>query len=625
MTPHPQKSPVAILTLGALGVVYGDIGTSPLYTMKEVFSAEHGLALSEANLFGVVSLIVWGLIIIVSLKYVVLVLRANNRGEGGIMALTALALSAVSRKSQWYHPVLLIGMIGAAMFYGDGVITPAISVLSAIEGLEIATPALKPYVVPLTVAVLVALYMLQRRGTAGIGKWFGPIVLIWFIALGLMGIVNIVANPSILAALNPLHAVSFLAQNGWLAFVALGAVVLAFTGAEALYADMGHFGRKPIRFAWFVVVFPGLALNYLGQGGLLLSNPGAISNPFYQQLGPWSIYPLVVLATMATVIASQATISGTFSMTQQAIALGFLPRMRVLYTSEREIGQIYIPAVNWMQCIVVILAVVGFGSSTNLAAAYGIAVTVTMLMTTILTFFVIRYKWRYNLLLCWAATGFFLIIDFAFFSATALKLLHGGWFPLALGATMVFIMLTWNTGRELVFENLKKHAIPLGSFLQSLFLSPPHRVPGTAIFFRAEGDGVPHAMLHNLLHNKVLHDRTVFLTVFNADIPQIAQSERVAVEPLGHECYQINVYFGFKDDRNIPQALQLCKQKGLAFEPMETSYFIARQTVIPSIGSGMALWRESLYAAMSRNARDAADFFRLPTNRVIELGAQIEI
>ncbi len=625
MTSPSPKSHVATLTLAAIGIVYGDIGTSPLYAMKEVFSKEHGLTLNETNLFGVVSLIVWGLTIIVSLKYVTLILRANNRGEGGIMALTALALSSVTQKSRWYYPVLLLGMIGAAMFYGDGVITPAISVLSAIEGLEVATPAFKPYVVPLTVAVLVALYMLQYRGTAGIGKWFGPIVLVWFTTLGAMGLVNIVANPAILAALNPLYAVGFLAKNGWLAFVALGAVVLAFTGAEALYADMGHFGRKPIRLAWFLVVFPGLALNYLGQGGLLLSNPDAVSNPFYQQLGPWSVYPLVVLSTLATVIASQATISGTFSMTQQAISLGFLPRMHVLYTSEREIGQIYIPAVNWMQCIVVILAVIGFGSSTNLAAAYGIAVTVTMLMTTILTFFVIRYKWRYNLLLCWAATGFFLAIDFAFFSATTLKILHGGWFPLALGATMVFIMLTWKTGRELVFENLKRHAIPLNNFLQSLFLNPPHRVPGTAVFFRAEGDGVPHAMLHNLLHNKILHERTVFLTVSNADIPTIPPTERVTVEPLGHQCYQVNVYYGFKDERDIPQALEMCKHKGLEFDPMETSFFVARQNIIPSIGAGMALWRESLYAAMSRNARDAADYFRVPPNRVIELGAQIEI
>ncbi|RJG07940.1 potassium transporter Kup [Noviherbaspirillum cavernae] len=620
-----SKNKLAAFTLAAIGVVYGDIGTSPLYTMKEIFSKSHGLALTTANVLGAVSLIFWGLTIIVSLKYVTLVLRANNRGEGGIMALLALALSAVTDKSRWYYPVMLMGLIGAAMFFGDGVITPAISVLSAVEGLEVATPAFKPYVVPLTVTVLVALYLVQKAGTAGIGKWFGPIMLIWFVALAGMGIVNIVENPAILAALNPLNALHFLLQNGWLAFVALGAVVLAFTGAEALYADMGHFGKKPIRAAWFFVVFPGLSLNYLGQGALLLSNPEAASNPFYQQLGPWSIYPLVILATMATVIASQATISGTFSMTHQAISLGFLPRMKVIYTSKHEIGQIYIPLANWLQCFVVILAVIGFGSSSNLAAAYGIAVTVTMLITTILTFFVIRYRWGYPLMLCWAATGFFFVIDIALFSSTTLKIIHGGWFPLVLGAAIVLLMMTWRTGRELVFENLKKHSIGLGDFLQSLFMGPPVRVGGTAVFFRAEGDGVPHAMLHNLLHNKVLHERTIFLTVFNADIPTIPPAERVKVEPLGHECYQVNVYYGFTDERDIPLALDQCKSAGLDFDMMETSFFIARQTVISSVGGGMALWREQLFAALSRNARDAADYYRVPRNRVIELGTQVEI
>ncbi len=541
------------------------------------------------------------------------------------MALMALAMSSVTQKSRWYYPLMLIGLTGAALFYGDGVITPAISVLSAIEGLEVATPAFQPYIIPLTVAVLVALYMLQHNGTGGIGKWFGPIVFVWFATLAAMGILNIIDNPAILIALNPFHALRFLFQNGWLAFIALGSIFLAFTGAEALYADMGHFGKRPVRLAWFMVVFPALALNYLGQGGLLLSNPAAVSNPFYHQLGAWSIYPLVVMSTIATVVASQATISATFSVTQQAISLGFLPRMRVLHTSDREIGQIYIPLVNWLQLVVVILAVVGFGSSSNLAAAYGIAVVTTMLTTTVLTFFVIRYRWKYNLLLCWTATGFFLVIDIAFFSANALKVVHGGWFPLVLGAVAIAVMLTWRKGRELVFENLKVHSIPLNDFLRSLFGTPPHRVAGTAVFFRAEGDGVPHAMLHNLLHNKVLHERTVFLTVFNADIPTVPEAERVKVEPLDHQCYQVNVYYGFKDERDIPLALEKCKKYGLAFEMMETSFFIARQTVISAVGGGMALWRESLFATMSRNARDAADYFKVPTNRVIELGTQVEI
>jgi KUP system potassium uptake protein len=620
-----NRNNLKTLTLAAIGIVYGDIGTSPLYTMKEVFSKEHGVALTQANLLGVVSLIVWGLTIVVSLKYVALILRADNRGEGGIMALTALALSSVTQKSRWYYPVMLAGLIGAALFFGDGVITPAISVLSAIEGLEVATPALQPYVVPLTVAVLIALYMVQHHGTGGIGKWFGPIVLFWFAALAGMGVINIAHNPAVLVALDPLYALHFLVDNSWLAFVALGAIVLAFTGAEALYADMGHFGKTPIRLAWFSVVFPGLALNYLGQGALLLAHPEAVSNPFYQQLGPWSVYPLVIVATMATVIASQATISGTFSITQQAISLGFLPRMRVLHTSEREIGQIYIPLVNWLQLSAVVLAVAGFGSSSKLASAYGIAVTATMLITTILTFFVIRYRWHYNLLLCWSVTGFFFVIDMAFFSANFLKIVHGGWFPILLGVIMTTVMLTWKDGRYLVYENLKKHLIPIEDFLPSLFISPPARVEGTAVFFRAEGDGVPHAMLHNLLHNKVLHERTVFLTVLNADIPTVPPSERIAVTPLGNDCYQVDVQYGFKDERDIPQALQACREYGLEFDMMSTSFFIARQNVIPTVGSGMAMWRESLYAMMSRNARDAADYYRVPSNRVIELGTQVEI
>ena len=620
-----KKSSLAALVVASVGVVYGDIGTSPLYTLKEVFSKEHGLPLNEANLLGVISLILWGLIIIVSLKYVTLVLRADNRGEGGIMALVALALKSVGAQSRWYVPLAFIGLVGAAFFFGDGVITPAISVLSAIEGLEVATPAFKPYVVPLTVLVLAALYAVQRKGTAGIGKWFGPIVLVWFTVLAVMGVLNIVANPRILVAINPWYALQFLAQNGWLAFLALGAVVLAFTGAEALYADMGHFGKKSIRVACFCIVFPGLSLNYLGQGALLLSHPDAVSNPFYQQLGAWSIYPLVALATMATVIASQATISGTFSIAQQAIALGYLPRMRIIYTSEREMGQIYIPFVNWLQLCAVILAVVGFGSSSNLASAYGIAVTATMLMTTILTFFVVRYGWKYNALLAWSATGFFLLIDVALFSANSLKILHGGWFPLVLGAVAVLIMLTWQKGRALVYDNLRQHLIPIEDFLQSLFIGEPTRVEGTAVFFRAEGDGVPHAMLHNLMHNKILHERTVFVTLHNVDIPRVPRSQRVSAKDLGHDCFQVDVYYGFMEDRDIPSALSQCETFGLAFDSMQTSYFISRQNVIPRTGGGMSLWRETLYATMSRNARDAADFYRVPANRVVELGTQVEI
>ncbi len=625
LTSEHKKSSLVGLTLAAVGIVYGDIGTSPLYTLKTVFDPAHGLAVTHNNLLGIVSLIFWGLTLIVSLKYVTLVLRADNRGEGGIMALMALVLSSVSKSSRWHVPLMVIGVFGATLFYGDSVITPAISVLSAIEGLEVATPAFSPYVVWLTIAVLVALYSVQSHGTAGIGRFFAPIMLIWFVALACMGVLNIIKSPAILAAVNPLHAVAFLLDNGRIAFLSLGAVVLALTGAEALYADMGHFGKKPIRMAWFLIAFPALALNYLGQGGLLLAHPEAISNPFYQQLGAWSVYPLVILSTMATVIASQATISGTFSMTKQAIALGFLPRMRVRHTSESEIGQIYIPAVNWLQLAVVLLAVVGFGSSEKLAAAYGIAVTATMLSTTILTFFVIRYRWKMNLLLCWAATGFFLFIDVNLFAASSLKLFHGGWFPLLLGAVLFIIMLTWKRGRQLVFQNLEKHAIPLNEFLSSLFIAPPLRVPGTAIFLRGETDGVPHALLHNLLHNKVLHERVIFLTVFMHEEPWVAPSERVRVVDLGHQCYQVNVHYGFKDEPDIPAALAQCAEQGLDFEMMETSFFIARQTIISTPGAGMMPWREHLFVTMSRNARTAADYYQIPSNRVIELGTQVEI
>jgi KUP system potassium uptake protein len=625
LTAQHKKSSLTALTLAAVGIVYGDIGTSPLYTLKTIFDPTHGLSLSTPNLLGIVSLIFWGLTLIVSLKYVTLVLRADNRGEGGIMALMALALNSVTRHSRWHFPLMLIGVVGATMFYGDSVITPAISVLGAIEGLEVATPGLEKYVVPLTIVVLLVLYSVQRHGTAGIGRWFGPIMLIWFAALAVMGIINIIQAPVILHALNPWHALEFMLRNRFIAFVALGAVVLSLTGAEALYADMGHFGKKPIRFAWFLIVFPALALNYLGQGGLLIAHPDAVENPFFHQLGSWSVLPLVLLSTMAAVIASQATISGTFSMTKQAIALGLLPRMRVMHTSESEIGQIYIPAVNWLQLIVVLIAVVGFGSSDKLAGAYGIAVTATMFATTILTFFVTRYRWHLPLAVCIGATGFFMVMDVMLFSASTLKLLHGGWFPLLLGAVLLTIMLTWKRGRELVFENLEKHAIPLGDFLQSLFVAPPDRVAGTAIFLRGESDGVPHALLHNLLHNKVLHERVIFLTVRIREEPYVPSSQQVEVVSLGHNCFQLNVTYGFKDEPDIPDILRLCADKGLEFEMMETSFFIARQTVISVPGRGMNQFREHLYVAMQRNARTAADYYQIPANRVIELGTQVEI
>ncbi len=620
-----KKSSVAALTLAAIGIVYGDIGTSPLYTLRAIFHHEHGLPLNTPNILGIISLIFWSLTIIVSLKYVTLVLRADNRGEGGIMALMALATNSVTKASRWHFPLLVIGVLGATMFYGDSVITPAISVLGAIEGLEVAAPGMSHYVVPLAVVVLVLLYSVQRHGTAGIGRFFGPVMLVWFITLATMGVINIIATPVILNALNPYHALHFMLENKLLAFVALGAVVLAITGAEALYADMGHFGRKPIRLAWFAIAYPALVLNYLGQGGLLINDPGAVENPFFHQLGTWSVIPLVILSTMAAVIASQATISGTYSMTKQAIALGLLPRMRILHTSESEIGQIYIPAVNWLQLAIVLIAVIGFGSSDGLAGAYGIAVTATMMATTILTFFVTRYRWHLPLAVCVGATGFFLVIDVLLFSSTTLKLLHGGWFPLLLGTILLTLMLTWKRGRELVFENLEKHAIPLDAFMESLFVAPPARVPGTALFLRGESDGVPHALLHNLSHNKVLHERVVFLTVHMREVPWVPAEEQVKVVELGHNCFQLDVQYGFKDEPDIPGILRQCGGLGLTFEMMETSFFIARQTVISAPGGGMAPWREHLFVMLSRNARAAADYYQIPPNRVIELGTQVEI
>ena len=593
--------------------------------MKTIFSSEYGLALTSANLFGVISLIVWGLTVVVTLKYVTLILRADNHGEGGIMALLSLALSSVTRSSRWYIPLTAIGLFGAALFFGDGVITPAISVLGAMEGLDIATPALHQYIVPLTVAVLVALYMVQRHGSSGIGRWFGPVMFLWFVVLAVMGVANIMHHPEVLAALNPLHAVYFMLDHGWIGFVALGAIVLAFTGAEALYADLGHFGRKPIRIAWCFIVFPSLALNYLGQGAILLADPEAVVNPFFHQLGAWSIYPLVVLATVAAVIASQATISGTYSMTREAIALGFMPRMLVIHTSSREIGQIYVPLVNWLQLIAVLCAVVGFGSSDNLASAYGIAVTATMVTTTILTFFVIRFGWKLNPWLCWGSTLFFVSIDLMFFTSNTLKIVSGGWFPLALGCVAFIIMTTWKQGRTLMNESLQTQAIPLEDFLNSLFADPPVRVPGTAVFLRSESDGVPHAMLHNLAHNKVIHEQIVFLTVLNADIPTIPDEERLQIVPLGNQCFQVNVHYGFKETRDIPKVLTLCRAAGIESEMLSTSFFISRQTIVPTVGTGMAMWRERLFAAMSRNARGAADYYQIPSNRVIELGTQVEI
>jgi KUP system potassium uptake protein len=616
----------AALTLAALGIVYGDIGTSVLYAVKEVFNPSHGIALDPGTIVGGISAIFWALMVVVSLKYVVLIMRADNKGEGGIMALLALSSSAVQRYPRWRIALLMLGAFGAALFYGDAVLTPAISVLSAVEGLEVGIPALKPFVVPISVGVLVALFAFQRHGTAVVGRLFGPVMLLWFAVLAAVGVYGIVQNPAILSALNPIHALTFTTAHGWASFIVLGAVVLGVTGAEALYADMGHFGRQPIRIAWFGLVFPALALNYLGQGALLLSNPAAAVNPFYLMFPGWALFPMVGLATAATVIASQATISGAYSLTKQAIQLGFLPRMNIIHTS-REIGQIYLPGVNWILLAAVLAAVIGFGSSSALASAYGLSVTGTMLIDTFLTFFVIRFAWRYNLALCLLATGFFILIDIAFFSASFLKIAQGGWFPLMLASIIYVVMITWRRGRQILLTRLQSSAIPLQTFRKSLLEYPPTRVHGTAIFMAPESGAVPHALLHNLSHNKVLHERVIFVTVIIADIPWVPEDECVAVEPMGDEWYTIRMNFGFKDRPDVSRGLALCGKYGLEFNMLETSFFLNRETLVPvsTKDDGMALWRERMFAAMARNASSITDYFNIPTNRVIELGTRIEI
>jgi KUP system potassium uptake protein len=619
-----KKSSLAALTLGAVGVVYGDIGTSVLYAIKEVFGSGH-VAFTPENVYGILSIFFWTLTVIVSIKYVLLVLRADNNGEGGLVAMLALASQAVKDKPELRRILLIIGIFGTSLFYGDGVITPAISVLSAVEGLEVISPAFEKYVIPATLLILFALFAVQKRGTAGIGKFFGPITLVWFAVLALLGAAQIITNPIILKALSPHYAVMFMWFNPGTTFIILGAVVLCVTGAEALYADLGHFGKKPIRLAWFAVVMPALTLNYFGQGALLLSNPEAVKNPFYLMAPDWALLPLVLLATMATVIASQALITGAFSVTKQVIQLGYLPRLNIEHTSVRDTGQIYIPLVNWGLFVTIVLAVVMFRSSSNLAAAYGIAVCTDMLITTILTFYVIRYGWKYPLWLCLSATGVFFVVDFAFFASNLMKLFAGGWFPLVIGGIIFTLMMTWKQGRTLLNEKLRADAIDLPGFLEAVFISPPARVEGTAVFLTAEPGAVPNALLHNLKHNKVLHEQNLFVTVRNHEVPWIGMDKRLAIESLGHNCWQVVIHYGFKNDPDLPKALEQMRTRGCELEVMTTSYFLSRDVVVPTIGSGMAPWREKLFAQMHHNASGAADFLNLPNNSVVELGSKIEI
>ena len=622
-----RRRPLSALALAAIGIVFGDIGTSPLYTMSTVFDPANGLTLNPANLIGVVSLILWSLMIVVSLKYVTLIMRANNRGEGGVMALLALAASSVAHRPQLHRGLVIAGVFGAALFFGDGVITPAISVLSAVEGLEVAAPQLKPYVVPIALAVLIGLFLVQKKGTAGIGAVFGPVMVIWFGVLALIGLVHIVKAPAILAALNPLAGLGFLSHYGWLGFVSLGAVVLALTGAEALYADMGHFGAVPIRVSWFGLVFPALGLNYLGQGALLLAEPKSVDSPFYHLFPSWALYPMIVLATVAAVIASQAVISGAFSMTKQAIQLGFLPRMDVIHTSDREIGQVYVPAINWMLLIAVVLAVLVFGSSTALGSAYGIAVTGTMLITTFLTFYVVRYAWHYNWWVCVLATGFFFAIDAVFLCANLLKFFQGGWFPLLAGAMIFAVMSTWNRGRAMMLAEaqVRAGALPLRQYLDNLSGNPPPRVSGTAVFLTTDPDGVPHALLNNFEHNGVLHDRVLFVNVTNREIPYVSADDRLTITPMEQNCFQIVVAYGFKDEVNLPVALRACEAKGLAVDPLKVSYFLSHAVVDATGEKGMAVWRERMFATMLHNIGNVAAYLKLPANRVIELGSRVKI
>ncbi len=619
-----SKSSLAALTLGAIGIVYGDIGTSVLYALKVVFTS--GLvALTPDNIYGILSLVFWMVTVVVSLKYVTLILRADNNGEGGLIAMLALASNAVKDRPKIRRVVLILGIFGTAIFYGDGVITPAISVLSAVEGLELISPALKKFVVPISLVIIFLLFYVQKKGTAGIGKFFGPICAVWFVAIAALGIPHIVAHPEVLAAVSPHHAFGFVLRYPGITFVLLGALVLCVTGTEALYADMGHFGKKPIRLAWFSLVMPALLINYFGQGAMLLYTPEAVSNPFYLMAPDWALIPLVILATAATVIASQALLSAAFSVTKQAIQLGYLPRMVIRHTSVRETGQVYIPAVNWSLFGAILIAVALFKSSSNLASAYGIAVTTDMLITTMLTFFVIRYAWKLPLLLCVAATGAFFVIDVLLFASNTLKFLDGGWFPVLIGLVMFTVMMTWKQGRKLLHEKMRADAIDLTSFLEAVFVSPPVRVEGTAVFLTSEVNTVPNALLHNLKHNKVLHENNLFVTVQSHEVPWIGLEKRLEIEALGHHCWQVIIHYGFKNDPDVPRALQQMRGRGCELDAMTTSYFLSRDSVVPTIGGGMASWREKLFAQMHHNASNAADFLNLPSNSVVELGSKIEI
>ncbi len=617
-----SNSNIAPLSLAALGVVYGDIGTSPLYTLNTIFTAGiHPVPLTQQNLFGILSLIFWSLVIVVCIKYVTFIMRADNHGEGGIMALLALALSKLSREGRYRRAMLLMGIFGAALFYGDGVITPAISVLSAVEGLQVASPLFKDFVIPVTLVIVFFLFIFQRQGTASVGALFGPVMLLWFSVIGVLGILSIAQNPHVLGALNPLYGLHFLLESSSVGFLALGGVVLSLTGAEALYADMGHFGRKPITVAWYGLVLPALLLNYFGQGALLMASPKAIENPFYLLAPGWALYPMILLATAATVIASQSVISGAFSMTAQAIKLGYSPRMETHHTSEAEKGQIYVPGINWALMVAVAALILGFKSSANLATAYGLAVSGTMLMTTVLANIVFRRLWHWGALRGGMLIVGLMTVDVSFFSANLAKISEGGWLPLTLGLGIFVLMTTWKRGRTLLALRMRKESIGLDAFVASLSATSCVRVPGTAVFLTANPEGVPHALLHTMKHMKTLHERIVILAVRTPEIPRVDEQNRLELEPLPNNFHRATLHFGFMEEPNVPEVL--FDQNRLPMNEMETVFILSRESLIPKVGSEMALWREKLFIAMFRNAGSAIPYFKLPPNKVVEIGAQV--
>ncbi len=629
-TPSPptvyEREPLHTLVLGAIGVVFGDIGTSPLYALKECFSPEHGLALSRENVLGVLSLIVWALTLVVSIKYLTFIMRADNRGEGGVLAMLTLILRKYPEKGCSRWTLIVLGLTGTAMFYGDSMITPAVSVLSAVEGLHIAAPAMSTYVLPITLAVLTGLFLLQYKGTGSVGRLLGPVTLVWFLCLGYLGICAVLARPDVLAALSPQYAFELLVQHPWNSFLVFGSVFLVLTGAEALYADMGHFGRSPIRLAWFGLVMPCLLLNYFGQGALLLHAPESIQNPFYLLAPPSAQLPLVLLATLATVIASQAVIAGAFSVASQAVQLGYCPRMQIRYTSSRQIGQVYVPFINWTLFTAVVLLVVTFQTASNLASAYGIAVATTMLIDTLLFCVVVRIVWRWSLWMAVPLIVSFAVLDLVLLASNVVKIGDGGWLPLLAGLICYSLLITWRRGRRLLYRNMETGSLPIEDFLVNLSNDMPHRVPGTAIFMTGNPHVVPNALLHNLKHNKVIHERVVILNIGTSKIPHVPKANRVQLEALGQNFYRLLVSYGFKDKPDVRDVLHTCNlQFQLAFDLSQTSFFLARETVIPSRIPGMARWGEAVFSWMFRNATRATDFFGLPPNRVVELGAQVEI